>query len=298
MSADSPRLTPEINLGDMTDSRVVAIGRVPANSRVLDLGLADGSVARSVKEMGCRVWGVRLDRAVPDMTLDVYETVIGADLNSLDIIELVGDQKFDVILMLDVLEHLGNPAALLQALPKVLADNGWGVISLPNVAHASLHLDLLQRRFNDSDTGPLDRTQVRFFDRRGVDDLLEQAGWQRFDLARVIRAFDASELPVDGESSERARQLESDIDASTHQFVLAAAPLGSPVLTHPPVLPAAIAQDALLEAMNRMGELEEEVRRLSKDHLPDLVDQLDEIREKVLERQGKLQDILVAILES
>jgi hypothetical protein len=144
----------------------------------------------------------------------------------------------------------------------------------------------------------LDRTQVRFFDRRGVDDLLEQAGWQRFDLARVIKSFDVSEFQVDGVDPERARQLESDIDASTYQFVLAVAPLGSPVLTHRPVLPAAIAQNALLEAMNRMGELEEEVRRLSKHHLPDLVDQLDEIRAKALERQGKLQDILVAIRES
>jgi 2-polyprenyl-3-methyl-5-hydroxy-6-metoxy-1,4-benzoquinol methylase len=298
MSADSTRLTPEINLVDMTDSRAVAIGRVPANSRVLDLGLINGSVARSLKEMGCRVWGVTLDRAVPDMTLDVCERVIGADLKTLDIIELVGDQKFDVILMLDVLEHLGNPAALLQALPTVLADNGWGVISLPNVAQASLHLDLLQGRFNYSDTGPLDRTQVRFFDRRGVDDLLEQAGWQMFDLARVIKPFDVSELQVDGAAPERARELEPDIDASTHQFVLAVAPLGSTVLTHRPVLPAAVAQHALLEAMNRMRELEEEVQRLSKHYPPDLVDQLDEIREKALERTGKLQDILVAIRES
>jgi hypothetical protein len=47
-----------------------------------------------------------------------------------------------------------------------------------------------------------------------------------------------------------------------------------------------------------MRELEEEVQRLSKHYPPDLVEQLDEIREKALERTGKLQDILVAIRES
>jgi O-antigen biosynthesis protein len=298
MSADSARVTPEIDLGDINDSRVVAIGRVPANSRVLDLGLASGSVARSLREMGCRVWGVGLDPDAAEMAPDVCEEIIEADLNSPGIIELLGDQKFDVILMLDVLEHLSNPAALLQALPKVLADNGWAVISLPNVAHASLRLDLLQGRFNYSDPGPSGHTQLRFFDRQGVDDLLDEAGWRAFDLARVIRAVDVSEFQVLGVDPELTRQLESDIEALTQQFVLTVAPLGSPVLTDRPVLPAAIAQNALLEAVRRIGELDEEVRQLRMHHLPDLADQLSEIRVKVIERKSKLKDILVAIRES
>jgi SAM-dependent methyltransferase len=298
MSADFHRLATEIDLCDINDSRVLAIGRVPANSRVLDLGLAHGAVARSLKEMGCRVWGVALDPDGDQVTLDACDKVIEADLSSFDIVDLVGDQKFDVILMLDVLERLSNPAALLESLSKVLADDGWGVISLSNVAHASLRLGLLRGSFNYSGTGPLDRTQLRFFDRRGVDDLLEQARWQMFDLARVIRAVDISELQVDGVDPELARLLGSDIDAVTHQYVFSAAPLGSPVLTHRPVLPAAIAQDALFQALIRIRELDEEVRQLSRQHLPDLMDQLDEIREKVLERKGKLKDILVAIRES
>ena len=50
---------------------------------------------------------------------------------------------------------------------------------------------------------------------------------------------------------------------------------------------------------NRISELEEEVRRTEKASIfPNLMDQLDEIRERSLERIDKLKDILAAIQES
>ncbi len=297
MSADSSRLPSGLDLGDINDGRALAIGRVPANSWVLDIGLTDVSVAQALTEMGCRVWGVALERDKGEMARGVCEKVFEADLNALDIIELVGDQRFDIILMLDVLDELVNPTALLSVLPGVLADDGWGVISLPNVAHASLRLDFLQGRFGFSDRGPAGRTQLHFFDRHGIEDLLQEAGWQMFDLARVLRPLDDFGFQSEGVDAELVGRLESDIEALTQAFVLGVAPLGSSALKNHPVLPGAAAQATLFLAMNRIAELEEEVRQLNKHHLPNLLDQLDEIREKSLERKGKLKDILAAMRE-
>ena len=52
MSSRSSRYAADINLQVANDPHVLAIARVPANSRVLDLGVADGSVARVLQRMG------------------------------------------------------------------------------------------------------------------------------------------------------------------------------------------------------------------------------------------------------
>lgn len=285
MSPAASRYTAQPNLRYANDSHVMAIGRVPAHSRVLDLGVADGSVAAVLKDMGCEVWGVELEEEAAEAARAVCDQVVVADLNTFAFAEQLDGQPFDVVLMLDILEHLSDPAAVLGRVKAVVAEGGWGIISLPNVAHASVRLALLKGRFRYTEMGLLDRTHLRFFDRAGVDDLLEQAGWGMFDMVRVTRRLGTTEIPVDDVDPALAADLESDIEGTTYQFVVGAAPLGSPVLEHPPVLPAAVAQGVLLEQ-------EEELRQLRLAHIPDLPEQLTAIRAGALERRGQLQGLL------
>ena len=291
MSPAASRYTAEPNLRYANDSHVMAIGRVPANSRVLDLGVADGSVAAILKGMGCEVWGVELEKEAAEAARAVCDEVVVADLNTFEFAEQLEGQRFDVVLMLDILEHLSDPAAVLGRVKAVVADGGWGIISLPNVAHASVRLALLKGRFRYTEMGLLDRTHLRFFDRAGVDGLLEQAGWGMFDMVRVTRRLGTTEIPVDDVDPVLAADLESDIEGTTYQFVVGAAPLGSPVLEHPPVLPAAVAQGVLLEQ-------EEELRQLRLAYIPDLTEQLTTIRAGALERRAQLQGLLDALDEN
>jgi 2-polyprenyl-3-methyl-5-hydroxy-6-metoxy-1,4-benzoquinol methylase len=291
VSPAASRYTAEPNLRYANDSHVMAIARVPANSRVLDLGVADGSVAAVLKGMGCEVWGVELEREAAEAARAVCDEVVVADLNTFEFAEQLHGQRFDVVLMLDILEHLSDPAAVLGRVKAVVAEGGWGIISLPNVAHASVRLALLNGHFRYTEMGLLDRTHLRFFDRAGVDDLLEQAGWGMFDMVRVTRRLGTTEIPVDDVDPVLAADLESDIEGTTYQFVVGAAPLDSPVLEHPPVLPAAVAQGVLLEQ-------EEELRQLRLAHILDLTEQLAAIRAGALERRGQLQGLLDALDEN
>jgi 2-polyprenyl-3-methyl-5-hydroxy-6-metoxy-1,4-benzoquinol methylase len=144
------------------------VGRVPANSSVLNLGVADGSVASVLRAMGCHVWGVEIDPVAAACAKRICEDVAVEDLNQLDFASRFEGRRFDVVLMLDVLEHLPDPAAVLRHVGSVLAEGGWAVISLPNVAHVSVRLSLLEGRFSYNDMGLLDRTHLGFFDRAGV----------------------------------------------------------------------------------------------------------------------------------
>jgi hypothetical protein len=119
-----------------------------------------------------------------------------------------------------------------------------------------------------------------------------------FDMARVTRLLGTTEIEVGDVDPELARQLESDTEALTYQFLISAAPLGSAVHQHPPVLPAAVAQGALLEALARIAELDEEVRQLRLVHLPDLMEQLSAIRASSLVRRGHLKHLLAAMQEN
>ena len=107
-------------------------------------------------------------------------------------------------------------------------------------SHGAVRLQLLEGRFIYTELGLLDKTHLRFFDRPGVDRLFTEAGYEIFDVSRVTRAVTDTEIPVDPNNPLIAERLAHDVEAETYQFIVLAAPIGSPVLTSPPVLPAMV----------------------------------------------------------
>lgn len=83
---------------------------------------------------------------------------------------------FDLILALDILEHLREPAAVLRGLAQHLAPGGRLIVSVPNIAHHSILSGLLRRRFEYQEAGILDRTHLRFFTESSAIGLLNEAG--------------------------------------------------------------------------------------------------------------------------
>jgi 2-polyprenyl-3-methyl-5-hydroxy-6-metoxy-1,4-benzoquinol methylase len=83
----------------------------------------------------------------------------------------------DLMLFLDVLEHVPDPVAVLTRLTAQLADGGHVIVSVPNVAHPSVSVPLmLLGEFKYRDAGILDRTHLRFFVRRSAVELMTSAG--------------------------------------------------------------------------------------------------------------------------
>jgi len=83
----------------------------------------------------------------------------------------------DLVLVLDVLEHLVRPDEVLRQLTERMADGGTVIFSCPNIAHRSVSVPLLLfGRFDYQDAGILDRTHLRFFVRSSALALMNQAG--------------------------------------------------------------------------------------------------------------------------
>ena len=207
---------------------------MPPGSRVLDLGAADGSVARALKKRGCTVWGIEQDEQAAEAASQVCDRVIVADLEAKEAFEPLGSETFDVVLALDVLEHLRDPAPVLKCAASYLTPGGIAVVSIPNVTHGALRLSLLEGRFNYTEQGLLDRTHLRFFDRHAAEQLISEAGLTISQHLRVRRELEETEIAVnkDGLPIELLQSLASDPDATTYQFVFVAGRTNGSAITH------------------------------------------------------------------
>ncbi len=154
------------------------LDEVQKNSRVLEIGTASGYMGEYlIKEKGCEVWGVEPVKELYTEALPYgYKKLFNSTVeNFLDSPE-TKDQKFDVIFLADVLEHMTNPQGVLIGLSRLLQPSGRFVISLPNIAHYSIRWQLLTGRFDMQDGGILDRTHMRFFTLKSMKELIEKSG--------------------------------------------------------------------------------------------------------------------------
>ena len=133
-------------------------------SRILEVGPGAGFTLIWLKSLypDATTFGVELNQALEVDLREHADVAIIGDID--DLISRVGS-KFDLILLLDVLEHVPDPTRTLQAITRrLLMDGGRVIVSVPNIAHLSVTLPLLfQRRFAYTDSGILDRTHLKFF---------------------------------------------------------------------------------------------------------------------------------------
>ena len=200
---------------------------IPHGSRVLEVGPAAGHVTHALKQQGCEVTGIELDPALASLARPLYRQMVVGNIEDLDLDAEV-PEEFDVILCGDVLEHLTDPAAVLRKLKRRLAPTGHLVVSLPNVAHGSVRLSLLEGRFTYVKEGLLDATHLRFFTLDSIRELFNRNGLEIRDLHRTRTGFFDTEIPLSPAAitASTVRHLLQDAEVSTYQFVFRAVPSG------------------------------------------------------------------------
>jgi 2-polyprenyl-3-methyl-5-hydroxy-6-metoxy-1,4-benzoquinol methylase len=145
---------------------------------VLDVGSGPGHLSQELRKAGNRVDGIDLMAEVRRPS--PYEQYVCADLDQgiQPALEQLGSKKYDRVLLLDVLEHLVRPAEILKQCAPVLEENGFVIVSVPNIANITVRLSLLLGRFQYTDRGILDRTHLHFYTRSTATALLRDAGYQ------------------------------------------------------------------------------------------------------------------------
>ncbi len=158
---------------DFMSPTYIALNKIPANSTVLDLGSSDGHLARGLKAKGCRVLGVDLDTPADTSAFDVFiEHNLDNGLPEID-------EPVDVVVMLDVIEHLRSPEDFVDELAEFCRENSVLRlhISSGNVAFLLTRFGLLAGQFNYGPRGILDMTHTRLFTSRTLRRLFRQSGF-------------------------------------------------------------------------------------------------------------------------
>jgi len=197
------------------------------NKRVIDFGCATGYLAQLLSHQGCTVTGVEVNPEAAKVAEQFCEQVVVANLDSVALEELFPDQKFDVAIFGDVLEHLRNPWEVLRKTRQLLQPEGYVVASIPNVAHGTIRLALLQGRFEYTEFGILDNTHLRFFTCKTVETLFRDSGYFIDTIERTtLPIFSPSSLVPEIDrrdfSPEVVQQIEQAEDTDTLQFVVQA----------------------------------------------------------------------------
>ena len=150
---------------------------IGTQQRVLEIGSGDGKFGSELVRAGNHVTGVDPRPAVP--LAAGYDNVIRADFEE-GLKPALGSaaQRFDRVLLLDVLEHLRNPDPLLEDCKNLLSERGKLIVSVPNAVNATVRLMVLFGRFRYRDRGILDWSHLRFLTARTAVELLQRHGYR------------------------------------------------------------------------------------------------------------------------
>jgi 2-polyprenyl-3-methyl-5-hydroxy-6-metoxy-1,4-benzoquinol methylase len=159
-------------------SRAETLAHLPKPvGRVLDVGCAGGGAAELLRAGGATwITGIEMLAEPAAIAARVYDQVLVGDALS----ELPNAEgPFDTILCYDVLEHIYDPLALIEALRGSCAPGGRLHVSVPNASHVSLLRDLIVKgTFGYQPAGHRDATHVRWFTRRDIVALVGEGGWR------------------------------------------------------------------------------------------------------------------------
>ena len=179
---------------DTGPARVIRM--VGKNKRVLEVGAGPGSITKHLKQSGnCEVVALEIDENAIKKLSPFCKKIYKADLNGTTWpVLLENEEKFDVVVIADVLEHLYSPWNILKLLPDLLNDDGYIVVSLPHVAHNSIIACLLSEDFHYGDWGLLDKTHIRFFGLKNIQALFNDSDLSIEEAQFVIVSPEASEF--------------------------------------------------------------------------------------------------------
>ncbi len=159
-------------------SHQMAVDAVPAGAKVLDLGCGPALVAQALcEDKGCHVTGLDAQPAEVETPTRGSLRLIAHDLDAPHLPQEL-DDDYDVIMMLDIIEHLRSPEQFLDLLrarfghrrPKVIMTTG-------NVAFLPVRTGLAMGQLNYGPRGILDFTHTRLLTFASARALFEQAGY-------------------------------------------------------------------------------------------------------------------------
>jgi 2-polyprenyl-3-methyl-5-hydroxy-6-metoxy-1,4-benzoquinol methylase len=148
--------------------RLKAVAAMKNGCKLLDIGCARGLLLDEAARIGFDVEGIELSDQNAAICRKNGHRVYCGDVQTY--LGTRGQEEFDVITCLDVIEHVETPAGLLLALTALLKDDGIVVISTPNYS------GLVAKCLGARDPYLTPPEHLNFFTVRGLRALCQSCG--------------------------------------------------------------------------------------------------------------------------
>jgi len=191
-------LSSELNVIDFNRSyigkRDDILSLIPNNvSKVLDVGCSTGVLGEQVKwrNNNAEVIGIEENEQMAKVAKEKLDRVIKGDVEKTNLTDYLVHNYFDCIIFSDILEHLKNPGGILKSATSFLSTDGVLIASIPNVRHYTTIISLLFRGYWPyRERGIHDKTHLRFFTLRNIEELFHHANLKIFRIERNLRIIE------------------------------------------------------------------------------------------------------------
>jgi len=145
------------------------------SEETLDIGCGDGATLEWVKATKrCeKTYGIEISESSYLKAKKILDETLNINIEKEK--NFFMKKKFDLILVLDVIEHLIDPWKFLNLIKSRLNEGGSIIISVPNIRHYSILKDLIFfGNWEYCQSGILDRTHLRFFTKKSLKKIFKK----------------------------------------------------------------------------------------------------------------------------
>lgn len=163
----------------------ILIGLIPAEAQsVLDVGAGPGGVGRVLREKG---FTGRIVAIEPEAGRIAPNARYYNETHTCYIENFQTEQRFDVIMLADVLEHLHDPWQALKSLRHLLSPTGLLLVQVPNVMHPDFLMNFVCGDAQYVSAGICDITHIRWFNRISITRAVQEAGYSVKEVSRIFK---------------------------------------------------------------------------------------------------------------
>jgi 2-polyprenyl-3-methyl-5-hydroxy-6-metoxy-1,4-benzoquinol methylase len=155
----------------------------PSNQNILDIGCFSGELLNRVKinqKVSNSYFGADLENYLSKEFS--FIKFCSLDFNDKNLNKVFENQKFDIVILGDILEHLVNPWSALNNIEQIIQDSSRILISIPNSGHWYFRLKILFGKIEYTNNGLFDKTHLRFFTKKSSKELIKDSKFEIIEL--------------------------------------------------------------------------------------------------------------------
>lgn len=159
-----------------------------SGKRILDIGCANGALGVILKDVhACTITGIDVSPEAGEKAKEVLDHV--------HIFDIEDDQawpaelekeKYDIVIISEVLEHLFAPEVLLRKVRAFASPSTDVIVTIPNILFWKNRLNILRGNFEYTERGLMDRGHIHFFSWKSFGDMITQENFRIVDVAHHV----------------------------------------------------------------------------------------------------------------